>query len=71
LHRCGKAVLVLPFPAGELSVRLAKGAERCWVGQHRNGFLKRLQVIDSEKDRRGTSVDCDRDPLVLFADAGY
>jgi hypothetical protein len=64
-------VLVLPFSAGQLSIGLTKGAKRCWVGQHRDRFLERFQVVDGEQDRGGASVHRDGDPFVLIADARY
>jgi hypothetical protein len=38
------------------------------IGQHRNGLLQRLQVIDSKEDRGWTTMHRHNDPLVLNAD---
>lgn len=66
-------------PSGRVLVFLLHGpAQRCGaerptcprVTQHRDGFLHRVEIVDSEHDGGWGAANRDGDPIVLRADTG-
>ena len=69
VHCFGQLLLGFAFAVCELGIRRRKLSDCLGIGQHRDGLLKRLDVVWRLQDRRRSPVHCDNDAIVLPVNA--
>ena len=69
-HRGREALFVFALSSGEFGVGPGQCLHGGRVREHRDGLLKRLQIIDSEQHGRRPTMHGNRDPLMLGAHQG-
>lgn len=69
---CGReALFVFALTSGEFGVGLGQRLHGGRVREHRDGLLKRLQIIDGEQHGRRPAMHGHRDPLMLGANQSH